>query len=64
MNELGEPILSIVKLPDGRLAVKNDRHQGELTREELREIPRALHLWWDLMWRTHFPDETPEANLP
>jgi hypothetical protein len=59
-----EPIVNIVRLPDGRIAAENARDQSELTKEELREIPRALHLWWSLMWASHFPGETPEANLP
>lgn len=64
MSEQPEALVNIVKLPDGRIAAQNARHQSDLTREELREIPRALHLWWSLMWETHFPGEPKEANLP
>jgi hypothetical protein len=60
----GGPIINIITMPDGRIAVENARNQKELTREELREIPRAVHLWWTLMWEVHFPGETPEVNLP
>ena len=56
------PIVTIGLLPDGRMAVANDRHQGDLTREELREIPVALKVWWELMWAVHFPGETPQIN--
>ena len=58
------PIINIVSLPNDRIAVENARNQKDLTREELREIPRAVHLWWQLMWAHHFPDDTPEVNLP
>lgn len=60
----GEPIINIIKLPDGRIAVENARDQSQLSKEELREIPRALQLWWVLMWKTHFPGESPTVNLP
>lgn len=59
-----EPIVRIGTLPDGRIAAENARDQSGITRDELREIPRALHLWWSLMWETHFPGETTEVNLP
>ena len=66
MSEDGglQPIITIGTLPDGRIAVANARDQSGLTREELREIPRALQLWWVLMWETHFPGEPLEVNLP
>lgn len=64
MNAHIEPLVNIVKLPDGRIAVENARDQSGLTRDELREIPRALQLWWVLMWETHYPGEAPEVNLP
>jgi hypothetical protein len=57
-----EPIVTIGLLPDGRVGAENARHQGEVTREELREIPAALRVWWSLMWELHFPGETPEVN--
>lgn len=63
MSDDVEPIVRIVKLPDGRIAVENARDQSALTRDELREIPRALRLWWSLMWEKHYPGETPEVNL-
>jgi len=59
-----KPIIRIGTLPDGRIAVENARSQADLTHEELREIPRALMVWWRIMWETHYPDETPEVNLP
>jgi hypothetical protein len=58
-----EPIINIVKLPDGRIAAENARDQKDITRDELREIPKAVQLWWTLMWETHFPGEIPEVNL-
>ena len=62
-SDLIDPIITIGTLPDGRIAVGNARDQSGITREELREIPRALQIWWQIMWSVHFPDETPEVNL-
>lgn len=58
MSDL-EPIVNIVKLPDGRIAAENARDQKNITKEELAAIPHALRLWWELMWASHFPDDEP-----
>lgn len=63
MSDYVQPIIRIVRLPDGRIAVENARDQSGLTQDELREIPKALQVWWKLMWETHFPGETMEVNF-
>jgi hypothetical protein len=37
--------ISILQLPDGRWAVQNERDLSDLTRDDLRRMADAFHLW-------------------
>ena len=52
MNDPGDRAFSVVKLPDGRWGVRNERDVSDITREDVEEIYQAVMLWLNLKWRT------------
>ena len=49
-EKLGEPVASIVRLPDGRWAVRNERDTSDVTLEDVAGIIDAFKLWAGLLW--------------
>ena len=47
---LGERVVSVVRLPDGRWAAKNERDVSDVTLDDLQEIVEAFKLWAGLLW--------------
>lgn len=47
---LGERVVSVVRLPDGRWAARNERNTSDLTRDDLAQIVEAFKLWGALLW--------------
>jgi len=47
---LGERVVSICRLPDGRWAARNERDVSDVTLDDLREIVEAFKLWAGLLW--------------
>lgn len=48
---LGERIVSICRLPDGRVGVQNERDLSDLTADDVQEIEEVFGLWLDLHYR-------------
>ena len=55
--ELGERIISVVELPDGRYAIRNERDLSALTKGEEDKIADALLLWFDVRSKTRVARE-------
>ena len=49
-DQLGEPVVSVVRLPDGRWATRNERDTSDVTREDVAQIAEAFRLWAMLLW--------------
>ena len=49
---IDERIISVVKLPDGRYAVQNERDVSGLTEQDEDQMANALLLWFRLRRRT------------
>lgn len=50
MTDDPDRIISVVKLPDGRFAVKNERDISDLSRDDYDQMGGTLALWF----RTHY----------
>ena len=51
-DEVIQRVISVVKLPDGRYAVQNERDVSDLTADDEDQMASALMLWFDLRRRT------------
>ena len=49
-KRLGDPVVSVCRLPDGRWAARNERDVSDVTLDDLREIIEAFKLWAGLLW--------------
>jgi hypothetical protein len=47
-----ERVISLVKLPDGRYGVRNERDVSDLDRDDIEQMANAMTIWFDLKWRT------------
>jgi hypothetical protein len=49
VNErLGEAVIAVVRLPDGRWAVRNERDLSDLTADDEDAMADALLLWFEV----------------
>jgi hypothetical protein len=48
MSRIEDRVISVVKLPDGRYAVQNERDVSDLTLEDVDLMANALIIWFDL----------------
>jgi len=55
--ELGDRVISVVKLPDERYAVRNETNVSELTREDEDQMAHALLIWFKLRQRSRGDDD-------
>ena len=44
----GDPVIAVVRLPDGRWAVRNERDISDLTAEDEDAMANALLLWFQV----------------
>jgi hypothetical protein len=57
-------IVSVVRLPDGRIAAKNERDVSDLTAEDLVHIRDAFVLWWTTQRDLRLSGENPPGEKP
>jgi hypothetical protein len=56
-------VISIIKLPDERYGVQNERNVGDLTIDDVNQMGHALFIWFDLRLRMLEGEPTPAENI-
>lgn len=50
LDGLGERVISVVQMPDGRYGVQNERDCSEIRAEDIEQIYANVITWLNLRW--------------